>query len=257
MDLFCSVLETDSNDSLSKDEDSFSLTVPTLISDQMQKHLLSSTMLGNSRSGQQARPGGSGSPTDICTTPSLSFVPTPSPSPFTDLGFSLASDHKQLDVNMVSSKPPPPVVPRTNYVEYEAAQPARQQQQSVSNLQQIFSSAPAPPPPGQTDVKLVLMESSPSSIPNSLALLTPEPISIIQPSSGPRYSVTASSNSSISQVDYPARSNTINTNLIHPNKKKRLLTFLTEQENSLCSVTDNNQIILAPSKPEQILFNSG
>ena len=227
----------------------------------MQKHLLSSTMLGNSRSGQQARPGGSGSPTDICTTPSLSFVPTPSPSPFNDLGFSLASEHKQIDVNMVSSKPPPPAGPRTNYVEFEEAPPVRQQQQSVSNLQQIFSSAPAPPPPGQTDVKLLLMESSPSSIPNSLALLTPEPISIIQPSSGPRYSVTASSNSSISQVDYPARSNNINTNLIHPNKKKRLLTFLTEQENSLCSVTDNNQIILAPSlapsKPDQILFNSG
>ena len=78
------MLETDSNDSLSKDEDSFSLTVPTLISDQMQKHLLSSTMLGNSRSGQ-VRPGGSGSPTDICTTPSLSFVPTPSPSPYSSV----------------------------------------------------------------------------------------------------------------------------------------------------------------------------
>merc|ERR1719219_1154148 len=122
---------------------------------------------------------------------------------------------------MISSKPGPPGGPRTNYVEFEESPSARrQQQQSVSNLQQIFSSAPAPPPPGQTDVKLLLMESSPSSIPNSLALLTPEPISIIQPSSGPRYSVTASSNSSMSQVEYPSRSNTINTNLIHPNKKK-------------------------------------
>ena len=240
------------------------MSVPTLslISDQMQKHLLSSTMLGSSRA-SSVRPAGSGSPSDICTTsPAISFVPSPSPfNNITDLG--------ALDGEVsLGSKLQSPLV------HYEEAQPGQtcgaklgsgvlQQQISfnsnppppspVSRLQQISFNPPPPPPvppmSAQPDVKLLLMESSPSSIPNSLALLTPEPISIIQPSSGPRYNVTASSNSSISQEDYSSRSNTITTNLIHPNKKKRLLTFLTEQE--------NNQIILAPSKSDQILFNSG
>ena len=252
------VLETDSNDSLAKDEDSFSMSVPTLslISDQMQKHLLSSTMLGSSRSGS-IRPAGSGSPTDICTS-LLRAHPTPSPSPFNNI-----TDLSSLDgeVNLGSKLQPPSD-------HYEEPQPGGGKlsssvlQQPVSNLQPIsFSSNPPPPvsrlqqisfnppppPPvqtmsGQPDVKLLLVESSPSSIPNSLALLTPEPISIIQPSSGARFSATASSHSSISQVEYPSSSNTFN-------KKKRLLTFLTEQE--------NNQIILAPTKSDQILFNSG
>lgn len=135
-------------------------------------------------------------------------------------------------------------------------------------------------------MKLLLVESAPASIPNSLALLTSQPIELLQPTNATRFSFPASSISSYptsclasnvtfpapcpssqdsfpitcipSQISYPSSScgTTITTNLIHPNKKRRLLTFLSEQENSLCSASENNQIILAPSKPDQILFNS-
>ena len=107
---------------------------------------------------------------------------------------------------------------------------------------------------GQTDVKLLLVESAVStSIPNSIALLAPQPISLLQQ---PSTETQVSSNSNIFPITCSAK--TITTNFIHPNKKKRLLTFLTEQENSICSVNDNSQIILAPApqKSEQILFNS-
>ena len=117
------------------------------------------------------------------------------------------------------------------------------------------------------------MESAPASIPNSLTLLAPQPLGLLQPnssypttcppsnisfptlcpSSQVGYPITGLS----SQIIYPSSSCRSTTNPIHPNKKIRLLTILSEQENSICSVSENNQIILTPSKPDQILFNSG
>lgn len=199
--------------------------MPTMsfLSDQMQKHLLSSTLQSNSS--KRA----SSSPTNISTTPALAYGPTPSPSPFiSDLGFSLDKT-------------------RTNYEQGSAAS-------CSAELAYSQSSQAA----GQPDVKLVLVESATTSIPSSIALLTPQPIGLIQPSSSQSQSSilippSQSFNDTVSSTQFSSQSS---IPIIHPNKKKRLLTFLTEQQNSICSVTDNSQIILTPSKPEQILFNS-
>eukprot|EP00092_Neocalanus_flemingeri_P014578 GFUD01015727.1.p1 GENE.GFUD01015727.1~~GFUD01015727.1.p1 ORF type:complete len:1020 (-),score=204.84 GFUD01015727.1:156-3215(-) len=305
------VLECDSNDSLSKCvEESLTLPATTLLSLQMQKHLLSSTMQ-NSPSVSKFR-GGSSSPTavfSIAPTPALNFAPTPSSSPFSsmpDLNFTLSSDPKSLDFSLEPKLSQFRQIPNSNsnYVEFvdplehrtklnSAVSGQNMLQQSVSSLEQIpndlsYGSAtnqPIQSISGQTDVKLLLVESSPSSIPNNLALLAPQPLGLLQPTTGPRFSFPVSSNSSYpttsfpttcpssqagypitcisSQISYPTTcipsscGTTISTNLIHPNKKRRLLTFLSEQENSLCSVSENNQIILTPSKTDQILFNSG
>jgi hypothetical protein len=166
-------------------------------------------------------------------------------------------------------------------------------QQSVSSLEQMpndlsygsASNQPIRSISGEGDVKLLLVESVPASIPNSLALLAPQPLGLLQPTNGMRFSFPVSSNSSYpttcppssisfpttcpssqvgypitclsSQMSYPSSSCGSTANPIHPNKKRRLLTFLSEQENSICSVSENNQIILTPSKPDQILLNSG
>ena len=267
--------------------------MPTMsfLSDQMQKHLLSSTLQSNSTKSRHVH---SGSPTNISTTPALSFVPTPSPSPFNmnaDYSFTLSTDSKSMDMSLGSKCSQPLSSSRSNYdvfAETSSGQAQvkqslrlsdqncnilhQQQHQPVvpvqSSYEQIssdisFSQDPSPTQPSQSmsgpgDVKLVLVESATTSIPNSIALLTPQPISLIQQQPGSRqdYSDTVSSNSNINQVQFPTCSST--PTFIHPNKKKRLLTFLTEQENSLCSVNDNNQIILAsaPQKSDQILFNS-
>jgi len=313
------VLETDSNDSLSKCvEDSFSLPATSLLSLQMQKHLLSSTMQ-NSQPVSKYR-GGSSSPTavfSIAPTPALNFAPTVSPSPFSsmpDLNFTLSSDPKSLDFALEPKisqfRQIPSSISNSNFVDFEDPLVHRPKlnssvpdqnliHQSVSTLEQIpndlnyvsATNQPIQAMSGQSDVKLLLVESSPASIPNSLSLLAPQPIGVLQPTTGPRFSFPVSSNSSYpttclpsnisfpttcptsqvgypitclsSQIRYPSTGppsscgTSISTNLIHPNKKRRLLTFLSEQENSLCSVSENNQIILTPSKSEQILFNSG
>ena len=252
----------------------------------MQKHLLSSTLQTNTSTSARSRHGHT-SPTNISTTPALTLVPTPSPSPFSnmnDIGFTLA-DPKSMDITLGSKAPQSLSSSSHNYVEYVESQSGRAkigrhlgEQNNVlqapvhvqSSLEQMVTlssdlsySSQEPVQSvsaGQSDVKLLLVESSSTSIPNSIAYLAPvapQPISLIHQPSTETVSV---SNSGLEQVQFPIphTSKAITTNFIHPNKKKRLLTFLTEQENSICSVNDNNQIILtpAPQKSEQILFDS-
>ena len=266
-------METDSNDSMAKcEDDSYPLRSPNMfLNDQLQKHLLSSTLQGNT---SRARSGQSSSPTNISTTPALSFVPTPSPSPFNinDMSFALATDPKSVEMTQGESAK----VSRLNYVDYLQTSGPRYQERSVHSLKPAaplpmlsqaggcitFSSQAGPgdtsdhcdqagPPQvaamsAAQDVKLLLVEPPPLG-----------PLGLVQPSSGPRYSDPSSS---IGQVTFPITSspNTISSNFIHhTNKKKRLLTFLTEQENSMCSLNDNSQIILTPAqKPDQIILNS-
>ena len=260
------VLEADSIDSLAKcDDDTYTLRSHNMsfLNDQLQKHLLSSTLQSNT---SRARSGQSCSPTNISTTPALSFVPTPSPSPFNinDMSFTLATDPKSVEMSLGESTKESQS--RSSYVDYLETSAARFQERSIQPQlkasarlpllgQDTYSSqsAPGDQPPmaaisaGQQDVKLLLVE--------------PPPMGLVQPSSGPRYSDTVLPSSSINQVTFPIRSssNAISSNFIHhPNKKKRLLTFLSEQENSMCSVNDNSQIILTPAqKPDQIILNSG
>jgi len=295
------VLETDSNDSLSKCvDDSFSLPATSLLSLQMQKHLLSSTMQNSPASKSR---GGSSSPTtvfSIAPTPALNYGPTPSPSPFSsmpDLNFTMSSDPKSLDFSLEPKLSQFRSMPNSssNYGDYvdpiehrpkhiSSSSEQTMLQQAVTSLEQItndlsFGSTanqPIQSISGQGDVKLLLVESAPTSIPNSLAMLAPQPLGLLQPTNNTNCSypptclpnnISFSSACPSSQVDYPITSlpsqisypssscgPTITNNLIHPNKKRRLLTFLSEQESSLCSVSENSQLILTP-KSDQILFN--
>ena len=233
------------------------------LNDQLQKHLLSSTLQGNT---SRARSGQSSSPTNISTTPALSFLPTPSPSPFNinDMSFTLATDPKSVEMTLGDSSKV--TQSRLNYVDYLQTSGPRYQESSAHPLKPSAAPVPmlsqasitfssqatgdqAPHAPAHQamsapqDVKLVLVE--------------PPPLGLVQPSSGPRYSDPSSS---MGQVTFPISSspNTMSSNFLHhPNKKKRLLTFLTEQENSMCSLNDNSRIILTPAqKPDQIILNS-
>ena len=247
-------LETDSNDSVlgaAKLQEEAVFSPQLLLSDQLQKHLLSST-LQTGGGGGGGRASSRCSPPSISTTPALSFVPTPSPSPFTnmaDMNFTLAADPKSVAAAPPQYSPGPASAPGTKLASTESLGPC-----SLAGQLSYSAEAAAPAISGQ---QLVLVESAVStSIPSSLALLAaPQPISLLQPPASPRFN-TASSSSSLNHMS--CSSTALPTSLIHPNKKKRLLTFLTEQENSICSVnTDSSQIILTPAaaqKPEQLLF---
>ena len=263
--MICEVLETDSNDSMAKcEDDTYPLRSPNMfLNDQLQKHLLSSTLQGNT---SRARSGQSSSPTNISTTPALSFLPTPSPSPFNinDMNFTLATDPKSVEMTLGESSKVSQS--RLNYVDYLQTSGPRYQESSTHPLKP--SAAPVPmlsqasitfssQAPGDQAPHAPAHQAMSAPQDVKLVLVEPPPLGLVQPSSGPRYSDPSSS---MGQVTFPITSspNTISSNFIqHPNKKKRLLTFLTEQENSMCSLNDNSQIILTPAqKPDQIILNS-
>ena len=192
---------------------------------------------------------GSTSPTtssSLATTPALTYVPTPSPSPFSpmsELSFSLASDPKSLESPLYSA------AASSNFAEFVPLD--RSKLNSVvpeqncnlvqqNNLCHPFSTGAQPQPmsslPGQ-DVKLLLFSEPDPSGPASPCYSTTQPRF---PAAAPlAVSTTAQST--------------------HTNKKRRLLTFLAEQDpvQPLCSGNKSSQIILAPTtaKPDQIIFN--